>query len=292
MGLQGLDLETVFQRAGAAIAVTDKALNVLLANPAYTELTGQTPGAGQLPLAGLPDSLRRSLTGEGCCCASPLHAQVQCSGADGRQRPAWVTVVPIRDAAGSVHHFVVTFTEIGWLLPGRNPLQCQVGVETLQRLPNRQALQVELARGLARARRRGQGMALLLVDLDCFKRINDELGRPAGDQVLGAVAGRMQEAVRGDDLVARLEGDAFVVLLNDLHSAQHASLMASALLAAIARPVQAGADSVQVTASIGVALFPDHAQSVDALLQVATAAMRLAKQQGRNGFVAGGREPP
>jgi len=194
-----------------------------------------------------------------------------------------MSLVPIRDAAGAVRNHVATFTEIGALVVERDAWRSQALLDPLTKLPNRRALGAELSRGLARARRHGCGVAVLFIDLDHFKQVNDRLGHEAGDRLLKAVAQRMQQAVRQGDLVARLGGDEFVVMLEDVRAAEEAQRCAADVLAALAKPFDLGGLEAQVTASIGMALFPDDAGLGDELLQAADAAMYAAKQQGRNG---------
>jgi diguanylate cyclase (GGDEF)-like protein len=156
--------------------------------------------------------------------------------------------------------------------------------DELTGLPNRALLQDRMTQALGQARRTGRPLALLFLDLDGFKYINDSLGHEVGDRLLRAVAGRLQALVRQGDTVARLGGDEFVVMLVDLPQAEDAALIAHEIVQALARPLRLDERLLHVTASIGLATFPADGDSADLLLKQADAAMYRAKAEGRNGF--------
>jgi diguanylate cyclase (GGDEF)-like protein len=157
-------------------------------------------------------------------------------------------------------------------------------MDALTGLVNRRLFSDRLTHALARATRTDKGAALLFVDLDNFKTINDSLGHEAGDDVLRNVAQVLRRAVRQTDTVARFGGDEFVVLLESLDDFSRVDLVAKKVLRALDAGPTAPASPVKVTASIGVGLFPKHAIKEDALLRSADAAMLLAKQCGGNRF--------
>jgi len=149
-------------------------------------------------------------------------------------------------------------------------------------LPNRSLLSDRLAQSIARARRRGNKVALLYIDLDHFKRINDSLGHAAGDQLLQLVARRLQSCVRLSDTVCRQGGDEFVVLLADVEAASDATLAAEKLIGAMVEPFLIGDDRLHITLSIGISLYPDDGDDVETVLRNADIAMYHAKKSGRN----------
>jgi diguanylate cyclase (GGDEF)-like protein len=156
--------------------------------------------------------------------------------------------------------------------------------DTLTGLANRAQLDALLPQILARARRTGHRVGVLWVDLDDLKPINDRHGHAAGDTLLRRVGERMREAVRGHDLVARVGGDEFVVIAEARDSDDDFSALAARLNDSIARPIDHGLIQLMVSASIGIAVFPDHAQTESELLQRADRAMYEAKAGGRNTF--------
>ena len=161
-------------------------------------------------------------------------------------------------------------------------LQFMAQYDQLTRLPNRELLRDRLHTALARARREQSQVALLFLDLDKFKQVNDSFGHAAGDQLLQGVAQRIQLCLREADTVARFAGDEFVVLLEDFHSTDHASVVAEKIRQSLNHPFELCGQSQTVLPSIGIALYPQHAQDEQQLLQHADNAMYQAKQKGGN----------
>jgi len=153
--------------------------------------------------------------------------------------------------------------------------------DSLTGLPNRLQFQRQLEHGVAYARRHGSLLAVLFVDIDLFKDINDSLGHDAGDQVLAQFAQRLRQCVREVDTVARQGGDEFIVLLTELRNGQDAQQVADKIVAAIAAPFSVNGAPLSVAASIGVAVYPDDDEDIEALVEKADLAMYAAKQRGR-----------
>jgi diguanylate cyclase (GGDEF)-like protein len=184
---------------------------------------------------------------------------------------------------GSAVLAVVIAAHVADLLWDRASVEHRAEHDGLTGLPNRTLLDDRLSRALAHARRSGTVVALLFLDLDEFKAINDRLGHATGDLVLRAVAARIAELLREEDTVARLGGDEFVVLLPHLSAPGDAIAVAQRLLAAFEGHFDAGTYAVRVTPSIGVAVYPDDAADASALLTAADSAMYQAKDVGRGG---------
>jgi diguanylate cyclase (GGDEF)-like protein len=156
--------------------------------------------------------------------------------------------------------------------------------DPLTGLANREVLIERIHRAKGRADREGRPFALLFLDLDGFKRVNDTGGHPAGDRVLHAIARRLVAVVRKADTVARLGGDEFVLLVEALHASADAAVIARKTLSSLARPVVIDHRAFVVGASIGISVYPDDAHDAGRLLELADAAMYRAKQAGRNRF--------
>ena len=156
--------------------------------------------------------------------------------------------------------------------------------DTLTGLPNRALLADRFAQMIVQARRHAKQLAVLFIDLDDFKLVNDALGHAAGDELLREVAGRLQRSVRGGDTVARISGDEFAAVLADLARADHAALVAQKILDALAVPIEIGGKEVFAAASIGIATFPADGDDAEALLGAADAAMYRAKEAHRNSY--------
>ena len=149
-------------------------------------------------------------------------------------------------------------------------------------LPNRSVLLDRIDQGLLWAKRHCGLLGVFLIDLDGFKEINDTLGHAAGDEALIAVAGRLSDCMRKVDSVIRIGGDEFIVVMPELHQHSDAQMLAERMLDALRQPMRVAAGQASVTASIGIAIYPDSAQSTGELLTRSDAAMYLAKRSGKN----------
>jgi diguanylate cyclase (GGDEF)-like protein len=156
--------------------------------------------------------------------------------------------------------------------------------DPLTQLPNRRQLAGRLAAALARARQTGRRVALLFVDMDNFKSVNDTLGHNFGDQVLQGIATRLQAAAGANSLVARLGGDEFTLLIEELRTVEEVERRAAALVATLQQPLTIEGRALATTASVGASLFPDHADDPEGLLRAADVALFRAKELGRNRF--------
>lgn len=202
-----------------------------------------------------------------------------------RDRPFARDTVAMAEVAATQASLVIQRLSLERMLRQRQgELEHIASVDALTGLPNRSAFLEALRTALAQATRRGSAAALLYLDLDGFKEVNDALGHDVGDDVLHALGERLRSAVRGSDVVARLGGDEFTVIVADVGDVSEAGRVAEKLLAAVQRPVQVGAATVRLTTSIGIALFPSDARDPPELLRQADAAMYRAKAGGRDGF--------
>jgi len=156
--------------------------------------------------------------------------------------------------------------------------------DALTGLPNRRLLMDRLSLAIAHARRNKSTMAVMYLDLDGFKQINDTLGHDAGDSLLRMVADRLATAVRQEDTVARLGGDEFVIALWELSHADAAAKLASKVIQALSQPYSIQGRSVSITASVGVGIYPAHGEEVETLMKSADLALYEAKRAGRNGY--------
>jgi len=194
------------------------------------------------------------------------------------------SAAPIHDRDGRVSGAVIVFHDVSESRAMVLKMAHLAQHDFLTGLPNRMLLKERLARAMGLARRRCKQVALLFIDLDCFKHINDSLGHAVGDQLLQAVAGSLSACVRTTDTVCRQGGDEFVILLSEIEQPQDAALVAEKLLVALAEPQRIGEHELHVTLSIGISVYPDDGASVDAVLQNADTAMYHAKAGGRNKY--------
>lgn len=278
-----------FDSAAEAILILDRDGRVLRVNPAFERLTGWTRDevVGRTPESFLQarradDPLREA----GAPGGRPVirHGEVSCLRRDGSAFPAWQHVASVVDGAGQAAHQVVTFSDISALRQTDHRLRQWAYHDALTGLGNRYYLEQCLQERLDEFRTSGQGFGLLFVDLDGFKAVNDEMGHAAGDAVLVDLARRLQESLRSTDVAIRLGGDEFVVLVRQAREADVCAL-ADKLLALFSAPVRLTSGRLaHLSASIGIALFPKHAESIEELMIVADRAMYNAKARGRNGY--------
>jgi diguanylate cyclase (GGDEF)-like protein len=199
--------------------------------------------------------------------------------------------VPIEDSAAPIHDrhgrttgAVIVFHDVSAARQMSAQLAHLAQHDFLTDLPNRLLLRDRLQQALSSARRRGGQVAVLFLDLDRFKHVNDSLGHSVGDRLLQEVATRLRHSVRRSDTVGRLGGDEFVVVLPELTALENAGTSAAKLLSALTVPYSIGSDHLHVPASIGISVYPDDAEDADTLLGNADTAMYHAKQDGRNTY--------
>jgi diguanylate cyclase (GGDEF)-like protein/PAS domain S-box-containing protein len=192
------------------------------------------------------------------------------------------TITPLKNTKGEITHFVSTGKDVTERMEAQQRLDRLAYYDTLTGLPNRNLFRDRLRHALERAQRSTRPVAVLVLDLDNFKTINDSLGHEVGDQLLKAVAERLRESVRGEDTVARLGGDEFVLVLEGVGPAQDVAGAAQKLLDALAPPFELDGHEVFAGASIGIAMSPSDGGDADILLKNADTAMYRAKERGRN----------
>jgi diguanylate cyclase (GGDEF)-like protein/PAS domain S-box-containing protein len=195
-----------------------------------------------------------------------------------------MTISAVRDTAGELTHYVGVFTDITQKKESERRLEHLAHHDALTDLPNRSLFRDRLRQAIRKAGRDDQALALLFIDLDRFKEVNDTLGHVAGDQLLVEAARRITACVRNSDTVARLGGDEFTVVLQDVADSDAAAGIAREVIEALATPFDLGQDTVSLSASIGIALCPDDAEDPDALTDAADQAMYDAKALGRNRY--------
>lgn len=203
---------------------------------------------------------------------------------DGSEYPKWVHINTIRDSDARISHFVAVFSDISERKASEERIRYLAQHDALTGLPNRFTLAVHLEHALARAERAGEKIGLMFIDLDNFKTINDTLGHAVGDLLLCEVARRITSAVRKADIVARIGGDEFVVVLESAHLPGDAGMVAQKILERMSEAVPVDGNELHTTPSIGIAIYPDDAANSEDLMKNADVAMYHAKSAGRNNY--------
>lgn len=203
---------------------------------------------------------------------------------DGETFPAWESISVVRNPEGRITGYVCVFSDITVIKRAEEHLRYLAHHDVLTGLPNRLAFAARLDNALARAKRHNHRVALLYLDLDRFKQINDTLGHEYGDRLLQVVAARVRNCVRAEDTVARLGGDEFVVILAEIAHPQDAAKLARKIGDSINQPIRLDGQEIVASASIGISVYPDDAATAETLIKAADAAMYVVKQQGRNAY--------
>ncbi|MGY3263933.1 EAL domain-containing protein [Lysobacter sp. HA35] len=281
----------VLRSMAEAVAVFDDDFNFISVNPAFTRMTGYT----EAELAGQKTSLIDSRQHDEIVyrqMRDELQREGRWSGElwqrrkDGSEFLCWLQASVVLDNAGQRGHWVAVLSDITDQKRAEQELRYLANYDTLTGLPNRALLLERLSRAIARAKRQETRIAVLFLDLDRFKDINDSLGHAAGDAILRATAGRLRHALGGRHVVARLGGDEFTVVMEHVEDAEEAETVARQLLAAFEAPLDAGdLRDVIISPSIGVALYPDDSDTPSDLLKHADTAMYQAKALGRRTYM-------
>ncbi|BFM10097.1 hypothetical protein R50072_02500 [Simiduia litorea] len=203
---------------------------------------------------------------------------------DGSLVPEWLNISAVKDDNNNVSHYVAVFSDISVLKRSEEKLDHMAHHDALTGLPNRLMLQARMGRALVHAHRNKNAIALLFLDIDRFKNINDSMGHHTGDSLLKQVAARLKICVRNEDTVARLGGDEFVVLLENLTDPNAPALVAEKILQEIRKPFALHNSDFYTTTSIGISIYPTDGTSPSELLRNADTAMYQVKQKGRDGF--------
>ncbi|WP_323600702.1 EAL domain-containing protein [Pseudomonas putida] len=278
---------TVFENTAEGVLITDIDQRISAVNRAFSEITGysEIEALGQTPrllASGQHDSafylaMWHQLTDEG-----HWQGEIYNKRKNGELYPSWLTISAARNSDREVTHFVAVFADISSIKHAQAKLDYQAHHDPLTGLPNRTLFENRLQGVLTCAQVSNRQGAVLFLDLDRFKHINDSLGHPVGDLLLKGIAQRLKEQVRDVDTVARLGGDEFIILLPGLHKPSDASTIANKLLACFNAPFQAGEHEFFTSASIGISLYPQDGTDVSTLIRNADAAMYRSKAKGRN----------
>ncbi len=280
----------VFEHAREGIIITDASETIIDVNEAFTRITGYNPeeAIGQNPRILKSDRqdkaffevMWRGLTEHG-----HWSGEIWNRRKDGEVYPELLTISAMRDAEGAVQQYVGLFSDITSIKQHQTQLEHIAHFDALTNLPNRVLLSDRLQQAMAYAQRREHHLAVVYLDLDRFKAINDQHGHDAGDQVLITLAHRLKKVLREGDSLARLGGDEFVAVLIDLEDHAACLPLLRRLVAACAQSIQVGDLSLLVSASLGVTFYPQP-QDIDAdqLLRQADQAMYQAKLSGKNRY--------
>ncbi|NMG56176.1 putative bifunctional diguanylate cyclase/phosphodiesterase [Aromatoleum aromaticum] len=279
----------VFERSTDAIMITDSLNRIVSVNRAFTTVTGYSADEvlGRNPKLLASGRHDRDFYRE---MWSAIERNGSWSGEISNRRKngeiynEWLTIHAVRNEAGSIENCIAIYAEITDQRAAASRIRFLAHYDPLTLLPNRALLQDRMHQGLAHAAREGTRAAVLFLDLDRFKTINDSLGHLVGDHLLQEVAKRLKASVREDDTVARRGGDEFIVMLPHVDSAEQAAHVAGKIIEAMEQTIPVNGYVLNVSFSIGISVFPDDAMDPDTLIRNADIAMYRSKASGRNQF--------
>ncbi len=279
--------QEVVRSMAEAVSVSDLEFRFLTVNPAFTRITGwdQDEVVGQ-PAALLNSSqhpmehylaMREELQRNG-----HWRGELWQRRKDGEEFLSWVELSEVCDANGVRTHFVGVISDITDRKRAEQELRYLANYDALTGLPNRILLSERIGHAIVRAQRTSRKIAVLFLDLDRFKHVNDSMGHAAGDRMLKAAGSRLRQVVREGDSVARIGGDEFTIVLEDISSNAEAERIAEKVIAAFEEPLELDSgQEVVISPSIGISLYPDHGHAPSDLLKFADTAMYQAKDHGR-----------
>ncbi len=279
----------VFVNSAEAIVITDIENNIIQVNKAFTDITGYSSDEviGKNPRilqsgqqgADFYREMWESLLDKGS-----WQGEIMDRRKSGEIYPKWLSIAVVRNEQGAIANYIALFSDITERRASFDRIQHLAHYDALTHLPNRALLNDHIELAIAGAKRNGTQLAVVFIDLDRFKNVNDTMGHHVGDILLQAVAERLRKCVRESDTVARLGGDEFVILLNNINGEKDAALVAQKVIDLIGEPFMIAGYQADIGSSMGISIYPTHGSDRFTLLRQADAAMYLAKEKGRNNF--------
>jgi diguanylate cyclase (GGDEF)-like protein/PAS domain S-box-containing protein len=279
----------IYDNSNEAMMVSDSNNKIIAINPAYTAITGyqESETLGQNPSllkSGKHDNhfyheMWQSLLNNG-----HWQGEIWNKKKSGENYLEWLSISTIKDTHGDIYRYVALFSDITEKKRSEEIIWRQANYDSLTHLPNRRMFQDRLEQEIRKCHRNHSNLALLFLDLDNFKEVNDTLGHDAGDTLLVEASRRITDLVRESDTVARLGGDEFTIILSDLDDLLIIEAIAEKVLRSLSAPFIIKNRQTYVSASIGITLYPNDAEAATDLIKNADQAMYLAKESGRNRF--------
>jgi diguanylate cyclase (GGDEF)-like protein/PAS domain S-box-containing protein len=285
---------TVLEHIADGVMVIDVHGRIVATNPAYTQITGYTELEAVGKQSGLTRASLASSAGHEPAFYDGLwrdlaetgfwRGEIWSTRKNGEVYLEWLTVSAVRDDDDTVSHYVCVFSDITKLKESQEKLDHLAHHDALTGLPNRLLFHDRLQHAMVCAARGGEQLAVIFIDLDRFKNVNDTLGHHVGDELLKQVATSLSGCLRDGDTLARLGGDEFIVLLEDVDGERGARQVAEKLMRLFEQPVLVSEYELFITGSVGISLFPQDADDLNVLIRNADVAMYQAKARGRNGY--------
>ena len=285
--------EQLIATSGEAVIIFNRARQPLSVNYSFTRITGFTlqdllrlteHSTASMALLAYPNAAFFKCILQAIKTEDRWTGEVALRRRSGEQFAANVALSTVRGNGGSLSHYTAFFSDLSYMKRNQEELRYLATHDNLTGLPNRRLLLDRLEQGLQRARRSQRQLAVFYIDLDNFKLINDSLGHHFGDDLLKEFAQRLLGLVRQSDTVARLAGDEFTVVAENINDLAEVRSIAEKILSCFAKPFTFHDQQLEATASVGVAIYPADGEDLETLMKQADGAMYKAKAAGRNGF--------
>ncbi len=279
----------VIEASHDAVMITDHHGIIQSVNPSFCKLTGYSAeeALGQTPSllsSGRHDQSFYQQMWQGLQQKGYWQGEIWNKRKNGEIYPEWLSISAVRGEAGTINQYAAIFSDITERKKREQQIHELAYFDELTGLANRRLFQDRLEQALANAKRHNHQLAILFLDLDLFKRINDTLGHQAGDEALRQVARRLQKVSRAGESVARLGGDEFTMLIPECDSIEDIKTLAQRIVAQFDLPFHIQQNELVLTTSVGISIYPQHGDTASELLKCADAAMYQAKESGRNKY--------
>lgn len=272
-----------FDSASEGIMIIDTNGCIIGINKGFSDITGYSEeeilGATPIVFQQGSHALWKSLSSEGKWCGEVINHRK-----NGEQYHEWLTITVVKNHEHQITNYVGVFADVTEVKQSQNKLYELVNHDPLTGLPNRRLINELLEHAIKRAEREERQIAILFIDLDRFKAINDSLGHPVGDKLLFEVSRRIKQSIRESDVVGRLGGDEFIVMMDNLHDVEDAANKARNILHALQSEFLIDNKELFISASIGISMFPSDGKDVDSIIKAADIAMYQVKNMGKNNY--------
>ncbi|WP_177419350.1 GGDEF and EAL domain-containing protein [endosymbiont of Lamellibrachia barhami] len=279
---------TVFEAVTEGMVILDREHHIIFVNSAFTYITGRSEAeaVGKEPRflqSGASEEKLRIIWSIVDAKGS-WRGEIQSRRTNGQIYHLWLSINAVKDSNERITHYALVLSDISELKRSQEELEYIATHDPLTHLPNRTLFHEQLEQAIHRSKRVNRRGAVFFLDLDRFKNINDTLGHHVGDDLLFQVAERLRQTAREEDMIARIGGDEFTLVIENLQRAEDAAMVAKNLLQTFSAPFPLKGYELEISASIGISIFPDDGDEISQLTKQADSAMYSAKEQGRNTF--------
>jgi len=283
-------INKLFDNNKEGIIVTDKSNSILMVNKAFSDITGYLPDdvIGETPnllASGRHDGTFYEQMWQEINSQGSWQGEIWDKRKNGEIFPQWMSISTLLNDAGQVSNYMAMFSNISQWKADEERLKYLATHDVLTGLPNRSTLYDLMSLSFANADRNKESVAILFVDLDNFKPVNDNYGHHVGDILLQNISKRLTMTLRSGDTISRLGGDEFIIVLTNAENSDDLSATVVKIQQAIAKPMEVAGHHLSVSSSIGISLYPEHSKYAERLINYADTAMYQAKESGNNNYI-------